>query len=117
VSRDWRLYLDDMREACERIVRYLGDLDKAAFVADEKTYDAVLRNLEVLGEACKQIPPEVRSNHPDVEWRKVAGLRDIIAHAYFGVDHEILWDIVRNKVPPLLDVIKRIGAEPGGGTQ
>jgi uncharacterized protein with HEPN domain len=52
VSRDWRLYLDDMREACERIVRYLGDLDKAAFVADEKTYDAVLRNLEVLGEAC-----------------------------------------------------------------
>lgn len=97
-------------------MRYVGDMDKAAFLDDERTLDAVLRNLEVLGEACEQLPPEVRARHTEIEWRKVAGLHDIIAHADFGVDHGILWDIVRNKVPPLLDVIKRIEAASGDPT-
>ncbi len=100
-----------MREACGKVVRYIGDMDKDAFIADEKTYDAVLRNLEVIGEASKQLPSEVQSRRSEMDWRKVAGLRDVIAHAYFGIDHEILWDIVRNKVPLLVDVIKRIDAE------
>jgi len=61
----------------------------------------VLRNLEVIGEAVKQVPPDVRSAHPDVEWQKIAGLRDILIHTYFGVDLDIIWDVVSNKLSTL----------------
>lgn len=64
-------------------------------------YDAVIRNLEVLGEAAENIPDEVRGQSPQVEWRKIAGLRDVLAHVYFGLEDETLWDIVRNKIPAL----------------
>jgi uncharacterized protein with HEPN domain len=84
-----QLYLDDIREACERIMRYSQGLDLNQFVQDEKTFDAVVRNLEVIGEAAKHIPPEVRARYPDVEWNKLAGLRDIVAHKYFGLDEDI----------------------------
>ena len=82
-------YLDDIREACERIMRYSQGLDLNQFVQDEKTFDAVVRNLEVIGEAAKHIPPEIRACYPDVEWNKLAGLRDIVAHKYFGLDEDI----------------------------
>lgn len=84
-----QLYLDDIREACERIMRYSQGLDLNQFVQDEKTFDAVVRNLEVIGEAAKHIPPEIRACYPDVEWNKLAGLRDIVAHKYFGLDEDI----------------------------
>ena len=60
MSRDWRLYLDDMEVACEKVVRYVGSLDREAFLADEKTYDAVLRNLEIIGESAKRLPSDIR---------------------------------------------------------
>ena len=78
------------------------------FVADERTYDAVVRNLQIIGEAVKQIPPEVRDRYPAVEWRKIAGLRDILAHAYFSLENETLWDIVQNKVSELLEQMQHI---------
>lgn len=81
------------------------------FVADERTYDAVVRNLQIIGEAVKQIPPEIRDQYPSVEWRKIAGLRDILAHAYFSLENETLWDIVQNKVPELLEQMQRIVQE------
>jgi uncharacterized protein with HEPN domain len=100
-----------MREACGKIVRYVGDMDREAFVGDEKTFDAVLRNLEGLGEAAKQLPSDMREQVPGIDWRKIAGLRDIIAHAYFGLNHAILWDIVHNKVPELRTRLRRIPEE------
>jgi len=90
MSRNAQLYLDDIREACEKIMRYSQGLDLDQFVQDEKTFDAVVRNLEVIGEAAKHIPPEIRACYPDIEWNKLAGLRDIVAHKYFGLDEDIV---------------------------
>ena len=71
------------------------------FAKDARTFDAVVRNLEIVGEATKKIPEEIRSQRPQVEWKRIAGLRDILIHEYFGVDAEIVWDIIKNKLPPL----------------
>lgn len=108
MSRDWRLYWDDILIACRKIVRFTAGLDKTAFRADERTYDAVLRNLEVIGEAVKNLPEDARNRAPVIEWKKIAGLRDIIAHGYFGVDDEILWSIVTQKVPELLGAMEAV---------
>jgi len=83
-------------------------MDFDSFVKNEMAYDAVLRNLEIIGEAAKHIPDEVRRRYPDIAWREMAGLRDILTHAYFGLDDEVLWDIVQNEVPSLVDHIERI---------
>ena len=109
MSRSWLLFLDDMRQAARKVLRYVGGRDQQAFFADEMAFDATLRNLEILGEAEKGIPEEVRARHPDVDWRAIAGLRDILAHAYFALDDATLWDIVQSKVPRLLDHLDRIG--------
>jgi uncharacterized protein with HEPN domain len=108
VSRDYRLYLDDMRAAAEKVLRFTQGLDLARFVDDEKTFDAVVRNLEIIGEAAKHMPAEVQARYPEVEWRSIAGLRDIVAHEYFGIDEDILWDIIVNQAPQLLEHVREI---------
>ena len=96
-----------MLEAWEKVMRSEG-LDFHAFVRNELVYDAVLRNLEVLGEAAKKVPDSVRARHPSVEWRAIAGLRAVLAHAYFALDEATLWDIVAQKVPALAEVLRQI---------
>ena len=99
MSRDYKLYLDDIVEAISRIRQFTGDLDSVeSFAKDRKTFDAVVRNLEIIGEAVRNIPENVRAIYPSVEWRKMMGLRNILAHEYFGVGPEIIWDIVINKI-------------------
>lgn len=77
-------------------------------VTDELTLDAVVYNLQIIGEAVKNIPLEVQERYPQVEWRKIAGLRDIIAHAYFTIDDQIVWDIIQNKLSDLDHNIQQI---------
>ncbi|MBK8277275.1 MAG: DUF86 domain-containing protein [Nitrospira sp.] len=101
MPRDSRVYLEDIPETTRKITSYTSNLSKSAFLEDEKTFDTVVRNLEVIGEAVKKLPEDLRTQHPSVEWKKIAGLRDILIHEYFGLDSEIVWDIVKNKVPTL----------------
>ena len=115
MSRDRRQWLEDIAESCAKILRFISGTSYDEFVEDEKTYDAVVRNLEIIGEAAKNVPDDIRLKYRGIEWRKIAGLRDVIAHEYFGIDNDILWDIIQNKVEPLQKEVKRIldGANRG----
>ncbi|MGH7409937.1 MAG: HepT-like ribonuclease domain-containing protein [Candidatus Methylomirabilis sp.] len=101
MPRDYRVYLEDILEAIGKITRYTAGLSLKTFSEDSKTLDAVVRNLEVVGEAIKNVPDGVRLRYPAVDWRRIAGLRDILVHEYFGIDVQIIWDIVTSKLPDL----------------
>ena len=108
MSRDFSLYLEDILLSCQRIVRYTNGMSYDSFIKNELVYDAVLRNIEIVGEAVKQIPIEIRDRHPEIDWRRIAGMRDIVAHHYFSIHDEIVWDIVENKIPELTGIIERV---------
>ncbi|MFO8072578.1 MAG: DUF86 domain-containing protein [Polyangia bacterium] len=101
MSRDSTLFLEDMLSACRKVREYVKGMSREEFLESSLVYDAVVRNLEILGEAAKHVPDEIKSALFEIEWRKIAGLRDFLAHAYFGIDDDILWDVVDNKVPEL----------------
>ena len=108
MSRNFQLYLMDIVNACEKVLRYTDGMTFEQFVADDRTFDAVVRNLQVIGEAVKNISADIRDQNPEIEWRKMAGLRDILAHTYFQIENEIIWDIVQNKIQPLQQNINQL---------
>lgn len=114
MSRDEIMYLQDIAESCDKILRFTAGLSQPDLMGDEKTYDAVVRNLEIIGEAAKHVGEDLRRQMSEIEWRKAAGLRDMLAHAYFGIDNDILWDVVQNKVPPLARAISAFLDEQEG---
>ena len=99
MPRDYKVYLEDIMEAIAKIERYIANLSFEEFIKKEMVIDATVRNFEVIGEAVKRIPENIKQKYPDVEWKKIAGLRDILIHEYFAIDLEILWDIIKNKLP------------------
>lgn len=109
-NRDWRLYADDIIESCGKVRRFIAGMTYEAFVADELTRDAVIRNLEVIGEAAKNLPDDVVAKAPEVEWRKVRGMRDVIAHGYFGLDMKVVWDTAKTKVDELQAAVRKLMA-------
>jgi uncharacterized protein with HEPN domain len=106
--RDPRLYLDDILESISQIRSYISDLDFSGFVQDRKTQDAVVRNLEIIGEAAGRLPDSLKVSAPEIEWRKIVGLRNILAHEYFGVSLPVIWDVVQNKLRPLETVCVKL---------
>jgi uncharacterized protein with HEPN domain len=106
MSRDERLYLEDIVNSCDKIFRFTQGFTLDDLLRDEKTYDAVIRNLEIIGEAAKHVSDPIRGKIPEVEWRKAAGLRDMLSHVYFGIDNNILWNVIQSKIPHLRDVIR-----------
>jgi len=98
--------LKDILEAIDRIQRYVGAMTLADFIANTEKQDAVVRNLEIIGEAVRNIPPEFRKQHKEIEWSQIAGFRDRLIHQYFGVNWVILWDVVKNRLPELKERVE-----------
>ena len=98
MPRDYKVYLDDIIEAIDRIRDYTTELSFEKFVNDRKTIDAVNRNLAIIGEAANRIPEQIKNKYPNIEWYGIIGLRNILVHDYFKVDLEIIWDIIANKL-------------------
>jgi uncharacterized protein with HEPN domain len=108
MPRDFRVFLKDILEAIDRIETYTKDLSFEDFCGSKLVQDGAVRNLEIIGEAIKHVPVEVRKKYPDLEWKKIAGLRDILIHAYFGIDRDIVWDVITNKIPELKEHVSMI---------
>jgi uncharacterized protein with HEPN domain len=104
-------YLDDILEAIRNIEEDTAGISFEDFVADRRRKDAVIRNFEIIGEATKKLPEDLRERYPAVAWKQVAGLRDVIAHGYFRVDYEVIWGIITNTVPGFKTAIIKIRKE------
>jgi uncharacterized protein with HEPN domain len=113
MPRDHRVYLTDILEAVRRILSYTDGMSLGDFEKSLVTVDAVVRNLEVIGEAAGRIPGEIQAEAPEIEWRKIIALRNVLAHEYFGVNTKIVWDVVVNKLGPLEHTCRNI-LEGGG---
>jgi uncharacterized protein with HEPN domain len=99
IKREFILYLEDMFQSMQRIEEYLGDLDFKKFKMTHIVVDAVVRNFEIIGEASRKIPSDIQEEYPEIPWRKMYGLRNLIAHEYFGIDYEMIWEIAKNNLP------------------
>ncbi len=111
MKRDVCVYVRDMLEAFANTQEFVEGLSYDEFVRDKKTVSAVTRELEVAGEACKQVPASVRDRYGDIPWSDIAGMRDKLIHFYFGVDMEIVWETVKSRVPQLMDLIEVVVRE------
>ncbi len=112
-GREWRFYVQDMIEFAEAVLSYTEGLSQQGFIADRRTYDAAMRNIELMGEAASHIPGVVRDMSPEIEWRTIIGTRNRLAHAYLGIDDDVVWDIVQTDIPDLLPKLRRL-LEPIG---
>jgi uncharacterized protein with HEPN domain len=100
-KREWRFYIQDMIACAEKVLSYTNEMSQDEFEVSDLTYDATIRNLEVIGEAATHIPDEIRTQYPDIPWRMVVATRNQLIHGYLGIDNDILWDIVSENIPEL----------------
>lgn len=110
-KREWHFLVDDMIAFARKVQSYTAGLDQTGFVADGLTYDATLRNLELIGEAATRIPDEVRAAHPDIPWRLIVATRNRLVHAYLGIDNDTVWSVIQDDIPALLTALQRLRQE------
>lgn len=106
--KDEKLFLLDIKNSLEKIFRYTQNMSYVTFLTDEKTRDAVERNFEIIGEAVKNLSDEFKSKYPHIPFRQIAGMRDKLIHDYFGVDYEIVWQTIENKLPQFKSEIDKL---------
>lgn len=107
-ERKYGFYLQDILVSMERIREYIGDLEFIQFKQKYIVVDAVVRNFEIIGEASKHVPSEIVKKYPEIPWKKMYGLRNIVSHEYFGIDYEMIWEIAKNDLPKNLLDFKRL---------
>lgn len=107
--------LNDILNEIERIFKFIGKMTYAKFIRDEKTIYAVTRSLEIIGEATKNIPDDIKNNYNQIPWNKISGMRNKLIHEYFGVDLETLWNTIKNRLPeiktPIEEILKNLNTE------
>lgn len=107
-EREWRFYLDDMLRFAEKVRAYSAGIDQETFERDELKYDAILRNLELIGEAAIHVPGDVREQHEAISWRQVIATRNRLIHGYLGIDNDTLWSIVSDDIEPLIAQLRAL---------
>ena len=106
--RDNLTLIHDMHESALKILKYTQGYDFNAFIDDEKTIDAVVRNFEIIGEASSKIDPDYQADHSHIPWRKLKGYRNRLIHEYFGVDYQIVWEVIQDDLSELIDALEEI---------
>jgi len=107
-ERGWKLRISDIIDAMDAIQQYTDGMDLDSFEADRKTVDAVVRNLTIIGEATKRIPEQIINENPEIPWRDMGDMRNIVVHEYFGVSDEILWETIQSDLPPLVPLLQKL---------
>lgn len=107
-KREWNLFIEDILESIELIESYVVNMDIEYFKKDRKTIDAMVRNFEIIGEASRNIPDEIKTKYRNVDWKGMIGLRNRIAHGYFGINLTIIWEILKRELPLLKERMKQI---------
>jgi uncharacterized protein with HEPN domain len=111
-SRSPKLYIDDIVQACQDILDFTkATPDADVLEKDRRTFLAVVRSLEIIGEAARQMPRSFKEKHPEIPWREIASLRNVIAHEYFGLDKTILWDVIQTQIPTLKERFRNLQIE------
>jgi len=108
MKREYLFFLRDILDAIEKIEEFVDDMSFEEFIKDDKTVSAVIRKLEIIGEATKYLPAELRRKYPDLPWSSMAKLRDRLIHGYFVVDHEIVWNVIKKELPLLKPKLEKI---------
>lgn len=106
--RDYKLFIQDIILSCQKISRFIENVNFNDFSKDDKTIDAVIRNLEIIGEAVRKIPDSIKEKNANIDWQAIIGMRNIVIHDYFGVDIEEVWKTIREDIPALEKAIKSI---------
>lgn len=106
--REWRFYIDDMIAFAEKVLSYTEGFDQQRFVTSGLTYDATVRNLELIGEAASHIPLSVREQHASIDWRAIIATRNRLIHGYLGIDNDTLWSIIQTDIPELLTNLQKL---------
>ena len=110
-QREWQFYLEDMRKFTLNVLSYTEELDQTTFIESGITYDATLRNLELIGEAATHVPKEVQSKYTQIPWRLIIATRNRLIHGYLGIDDDTVWSIIQDDIPALLSALELIQAK------